>query len=190
MANVASSRSDLGPDVGYEAIGIVDSSLPTVGVFAKATAKDTPKAATEQSGTRTSLWSLQSNLTTWKFATSTPKNVRAGTGIRSESETEDTATSPVALPTPVSIPGPQRDDYGKGVIFYLRDKVVVGIILWNVFNRMPIARKVHRRSFAIPKKKVSLHQDLKKKILNFFCPLADNQGWRGTRRSERSGQAV
>lgn len=29
--------SDLGPDVGYEAIGIIDSSLPTVGVFAKAT---------------------------------------------------------------------------------------------------------------------------------------------------------
>lgn len=35
-----------------------------------------------------------------------------------------------------------KDDYGKGVIFYLRDKVVVGIILWNVFNRMPVARKV------------------------------------------------
>lgn len=27
--------SDLGSEVGYEAIGIVDSSLPTVGVFAK-----------------------------------------------------------------------------------------------------------------------------------------------------------
>lgn len=36
--------SDLGPDVGYEAIGIVDSSLPTVAVFAKATDKDNPKA--------------------------------------------------------------------------------------------------------------------------------------------------
>lgn len=36
--------------MGYEAIGLVDSSLPTVGVFAKATAKDTPKSATEQSG--------------------------------------------------------------------------------------------------------------------------------------------
>lgn len=36
--------SDLGPDVGYEAIGIVDSSLPTVAVFAKATEKDSPKA--------------------------------------------------------------------------------------------------------------------------------------------------
>ncbi|XP_056141373.1 apoptosis-inducing factor 1, mitochondrial isoform X4 [Lampris incognitus] len=105
--------SDLGPDVGYEAIGIVDSSLPTVGVFAKATAKDTPKAATEQSGT----------------------------GIRSESETEEVATVPVASLTPAPSPL-EKDDYGKGVIFYLRDKVVVGIILWNVFNRMPIARKI------------------------------------------------
>ncbi|XP_070699701.1 apoptosis-inducing factor 1, mitochondrial isoform X2 [Pempheris klunzingeri] len=106
--------SDLGPDVGYEAIGIVDSSLPTVGVFAKATAKDTPRAATEKSGT----------------------------GIRSESETEDTASSPVASETPAPTMGQHKDDYGKGVIFYLRDKVVVGIILWNVFNRMPIARKI------------------------------------------------
>ncbi|XP_026184077.1 apoptosis-inducing factor 1, mitochondrial isoform X2 [Mastacembelus armatus] len=106
--------SDLGPDVGYEAIGIVDSSLPTVAVFAKATAKDTPKAATEKSGT----------------------------GIRSESETEDTATSPVVSATPAPSEQQHKDDYGKGVIFYLRDKVVVGIILWNVFNRMPIARKI------------------------------------------------
>ncbi|KAM8899517.1 apoptosis-inducing factor 1, mitochondrial isoform 2-T2 [Spinachia spinachia] len=106
--------SDLGPDVGYEAIGIVDSSLPTVGVFAKATAKDTPKAATEESGT----------------------------GIRSESETEHTASSPVASSAPSPTDVQHKDEYGKGVIFYLRDKVVVGIILWNVFNRMPIARKI------------------------------------------------
>lgn len=106
--------SDLGPDVGYEAIGIVDSSLPTVGVFAKATAKDTPKAATESSGT----------------------------GIRSESETEAVAgnvTPGTAAPPPLA---QHKDDYGKGVIFYLRDKVVVGIVLWNVFNRMPVARKI------------------------------------------------
>ncbi|KAL4648332.1 apoptosis-inducing factor 1, mitochondrial isoform X2 [Arapaima gigas] len=107
--------SDLGPDVGYEAIGIVDSSLPTVGVFAKATAKDTPKAAAEQSGT----------------------------GIRSESETEAVASAEVSLPATTVPHAPQRgEEYGKGVIFYLRDKVVVGIILWNVFNRMPIARKI------------------------------------------------
>ncbi|XP_016143716.1 apoptosis-inducing factor 1, mitochondrial-like isoform X1 [Sinocyclocheilus grahami] len=106
--------SDLGPDVGYEAIGIVDSSLPTVGVFAKATAKDTPKAATEQSGT----------------------------GIRSESETEAVAGALTAETTATPPPIQQEEDYGKGVIFYLRDQVVVGIVLWNVFNRMPIARKI------------------------------------------------
>ncbi|XP_023688080.1 apoptosis-inducing factor 1, mitochondrial isoform X4 [Paramormyrops kingsleyae] len=106
--------SDLGPDVGYEAIGIVDSSLPTVGVFAKATPKDTPKAATEESGT----------------------------GIRSESETEAIASGEAAVSTSSPRIPQQGEDYGKGVIFYLRDKVVVGIILWNVFNRMPIARKI------------------------------------------------
>ncbi|XP_052412130.1 apoptosis-inducing factor 1, mitochondrial isoform X1 [Carassius gibelio] len=106
--------SDLGPDVGYEAIGIVDSSLPTVGVFAKATAKDTPKAATEQSGT----------------------------GIRSESETEAVAGTLKSETTATPPPTQQKEDYGKGVIFYLRDQVVVGIVLWNVFNRMPIARKI------------------------------------------------
>ncbi|XP_053846544.1 apoptosis-inducing factor 1, mitochondrial isoform X2 [Vidua macroura] len=108
--------SDLGPNVGYEAIGLVDSSLPTVGVFAKATEKDTPKSATEQSGT----------------------------GIRSESETEAEASevqiSQSSSPMP-QVPK-QGEDYGKGVIFYLRDKVVVGIVLWNIFNRMPIARKI------------------------------------------------
>ncbi|ELV11891.1 Apoptosis-inducing factor 1, mitochondrial [Tupaia chinensis] len=108
--------SDLGPDVGYEAIGLVDSSLPTVGVFAKATAQDNPKSATEQSGT----------------------------GIRSESETESEASEITIPPSAPAVPQApiQGEDYGKGVVFYLRDKVVVGIVLWNIFNRMPIARKV------------------------------------------------
>jgi len=43
-------RSDLGPQIGYEAIGLVDSSLPTVAVFAKANAADTPREAEKNSG--------------------------------------------------------------------------------------------------------------------------------------------
>ena len=46
----SNGRSDLGPNIGYEAIGLVDSSLPTVGVWTSATAKDTPAAATKDSG--------------------------------------------------------------------------------------------------------------------------------------------
>lgn len=105
--------SDLGPDVGYEAIGIVDSSLHTVAVFAMATEKDTPKAVVEETGE----------------------------GLRSETEA---AASPVA--TSQSKPSAlETEDYGKGIVFYLNDKAtVVGILLWNIFNKMPIARQVLR----------------------------------------------
>lgn len=33
--------SDLGPDIGFEAVGIVDSSLPTVAIYAKPPEKST-----------------------------------------------------------------------------------------------------------------------------------------------------
>lgn len=42
--------SDLGPQVGYEAIGVVDAALETIAVFAKSTSADTPKAVVEATG--------------------------------------------------------------------------------------------------------------------------------------------
>ncbi|KAB0799369.1 hypothetical protein PPYR_07249 [Photinus pyralis] len=117
--------SDLGPEVGYEAIGIVDSTLPTVGVFAKATSKDSPGAvvaATDE-------------------------------GIRSETELVSAECEPHYKADPEQMKLIEKikkeqglhhegEDFGKGVIFYLRDDIVVGILLWNVFNRMNIARQV------------------------------------------------
>jgi apoptosis-inducing factor 1 len=41
--------SDIGPKIGFEAIGLVDSSLQTVGLFAKADEEDTPLAQVKQS---------------------------------------------------------------------------------------------------------------------------------------------
>jgi programmed cell death 8 (apoptosis-inducing factor) len=41
--------SDLGPKIGFEAIGLVDSSLQTVGLFSKAGENDTPQAQVNQS---------------------------------------------------------------------------------------------------------------------------------------------
>merc|ERR1711962_1600183 len=107
--------SDLGPDVGYEAIGICDSSLPTVAVFAKGTEQDTPKAVVEETGE----------------------------SLRSETE-NSAAEAPVAagVSAPVVESPSSSEDYGKGVVFYVRDKVVVGMLLWNIFNRMSIARQV------------------------------------------------
>ena len=107
--------SDLGPDVGYEAIGLVDSKLPTVGIFATATDKDTPKGIVSKTDE-----SLRSES---EAKVAPPENIT--TGVHEK----------------VKIPPPQ-ENYGKGVIFYLNNDIVVGILMWNVFNKMSIARKV------------------------------------------------
>lgn len=110
--------SDLGPDVGYEAIGIVDANLPTVAVFAKATAKDSPKTSASDSNEQVS-----------------PEGTEKEKSEKLENVSHQLDPS-------------EGEDFGKGVVFYLKDDVVVGIVLWNVFNRMGVARQVlldHRK---------------------------------------------
>lgn len=98
--------SDIGPLVGYEAVGIIDSSLNTVGVFAKGHPNDTTPLINEaHQNTSTAIEDVK---------------------IQSKSNTE-------AL---------TENSYNKGVVFYLKNDVVVGIVLWNLFNRMSIARQV------------------------------------------------
>lgn len=100
--------SDLGPKVGYEAIGVIDSSLPTVSVFAK----------------------------------HTPEK-RSTNGEASDAVAESEAKSPTVADA-TTPPGDEddKDDFGKGVVFYLRDEKIIGIVLWNVFNRINTARAV------------------------------------------------
>lgn len=118
--------SDLGPKVGYEAIGILDSSLPTTGVFAKETEVDTPEHA-----------NMDEKLQIPPSDTAKP-------------ETPEKMETKPALPvtkvhaTPSKPPTTNAsDDFGKGVVFYLNENDrVVGILLWNIFNRISIARKI------------------------------------------------
>lgn len=110
--------SDLGPNVGYEAIGIVDSRLPTVGVYAKSNTEDTPKTAVTASKS-----SDRSDNDEAGLSSSLSSNVKS---ISLKSGGSNKA----------------NNDYGKGVIFYLKNDIVVGIVLWNVFNRMSVARQV------------------------------------------------
>lgn len=35
-----------------------------------------------------------------------------------------------------------EDDFSKGVIFYLKDEKIVGIVLWNIFNQLNTARAI------------------------------------------------
>lgn len=36
--------------------------------------------------------------------------------------------------------------YERGVVFYVRERRVVGVLLWNLFNRMHVARQVRTRA--------------------------------------------
>lgn len=92
--------SDLGPDIGYEAIGRISSEYPTVGVYARTVKDEIEEQKAAEEGTEESA------------VDGTPK--------------ED----------------PEKEEYDKGVIFYLKEGIVVGIVMWNVYNRMNIARQV------------------------------------------------
>ncbi|TPX48044.1 hypothetical protein SeLEV6574_g02283 [Synchytrium endobioticum] len=98
--------SDLGPEIGYEAVGVIDSSLSTVGVWAKG--NDQPRP---------------------------PEN--AG----------EPASSSSVLP----VDGKPDEEYGKGVVFYLSpEKQIVGVLMWNVFGKVPLARQIvkEKKAFA------------------------------------------
>lgn len=95
--------SDLGSDISFEAVGIIDSSLPTVSVFAQPEDLDT-------------------------IADSTKKE-----SSEDKEDQEDNVGSNEKKPS---------DKYSKGVVFYLKDDIIVGILLWNLFSRLTIARRI------------------------------------------------
>ncbi len=108
--------SDLGPRVGFEAIGLTDSELQTVAVYAKGTPDDeAPNEDTE--GNRE-----QKDIAPSATASALKHKIP---------ESRTTATT-----------NDNKGDYSKGVVFYIKENKVVGIVLWNIFNRIPIARKV------------------------------------------------
>ena len=71
--------SDIGPEINFEAVGILDSSLPTVSV--------------------------------WKKSKDTKSNVGS-------------------------------EAFDQGIVYYLRNKIVVGVLLWNISGEIENARNI------------------------------------------------
>lgn len=105
--------SDLGPNIGFEAIGLTDSALQTVAVYAKGQPDD-EKAKEDSEGNRE----------------------------QKEGAPAEATPNELKHKIPESSSNKTNEDYNKGVVFYLKENKVVGVVLWNVFNRIPIARKV------------------------------------------------
>jgi hypothetical protein len=40
------------------------------------------------------------------------------------------------------MPHRKSEYYGKGVVFYTKERTIVGILLFNLFNRLPLARQI------------------------------------------------
>lgn len=134
--------SDLGPEVGYEAIGIIDSSLPTVGVFAKL--DDTNDKSINSSETTNKHSNNDNELNNNTKNSDKSELVSHKIDNNNSDNNIDQKNNDVCSDNN-KISTKNEDDYEKGVIFYLRDNVVVGIVLWNIFNRMSIARQVLAR---------------------------------------------
>ncbi|ORZ33374.1 hypothetical protein BCR44DRAFT_125077 [Catenaria anguillulae PL171] len=89
--------SDLGPKIGYEAMGVLDSSLVTVGV-----------------------WGHQQT-----DASSVP--AAAADGAKTD--------APLGKP-------PGSEEFRKGVVFYVRDDKIVGVLMFNVHGKVDVARRI------------------------------------------------
>ncbi|CAF1015507.1 unnamed protein product [Rotaria sp. Silwood1] len=128
--------SDLGPNIGFEAIGLTDSALQTVAVYAKGKPDDEIQKEDSE-------------------------------GNREQQDILPTSNASALkhkIPETAATSADNKDDYNKGVVFYLKENKVVGIVLWNIFNRIPIARKIIKDQEVITNfqelaKLFNIHQD-------------------------------
>jgi programmed cell death 8 (apoptosis-inducing factor) len=130
-------RSDLGPEIGYEAVGLVDASLTTVGVWARASAADTP-SATELDPSDIRAQPLGQT----SISTTDPERERAF-GVGKEAGTTTITTFPTGMSSiSTHVSASSVPSFGKGVVFYAREGRIVGVLLFNLFNRVSLARDV------------------------------------------------
>ncbi|KAF9122386.1 Apoptosis-inducing factor 1, mitochondrial, partial [Mortierella sp. 14UC] len=111
--------SDLGPHIGYEAVGILDSKLSTVSIWTKkptiAAADAAAAAASEE----------------------TPKKESA------DKKDEGKRERATATPLPAeAVKVEDKEKYNKGLVLYLKDKKIVGLLMWNNFGKVEDARKI------------------------------------------------
>ncbi len=60
---------------------------------------------------------------------------------------EETSTGPIVIAetTPADSHSDEKsEEFGKGIVFYLKNEKIVGVLLWNLFGRTPIAQRIIR----------------------------------------------
>ncbi|KAF9904349.1 Apoptosis-inducing factor 1, mitochondrial, partial [Lobosporangium transversale] len=114
--------SDLGPHIGYEAVGILDSKLSTVSIWTKKPTVSDSAAVKEESG-------------------ETKESKTETTTAASEKEGKRERATATPLPAE-AVKVEDKEKYNKGLVLYLKDKKIVGLLMWNNFGKVDDARKI------------------------------------------------
>lgn len=127
--------SDVGKNVGFEAIGTVDSKLPTVGVFVKP-ASAAGAGDANSSGNEDVARKQEDGLKVDE------EEIPEQCEKYASKEMIEDQRKRVAKERALKSMEKENEDFARGVVFYLKDDIVVGMVLWNLFHRMSIARQV------------------------------------------------
>ncbi|KAK2516952.1 hypothetical protein Q9966_014846 [Columba livia] len=83
----------------------------------------------------------------------------------------------------------QREGHGNGVIFYLRDKVVAGIVVWNVFYRMAIASKISHSPGQHTLQSTSVTPSVQESFQDHHKGPQEGSGWPHSTNTEAAAEA-
>lgn len=120
--------SDIGSEISFEAVGLIDSNLRTVGVFCEEGDIFKPN---DNADADVSL-NISNENSPLQTADS-PTNSDQGT-----QNDQPSGYRVVSLP-----PASEDEKFSRGMVFYLDDSdVIVGILTWNIFGRLKIARRI------------------------------------------------
>ena len=123
---------------------MIDSSLTTVGVWARARSAESPQGTELDS----------SDIRVQPIGQTSISTTEPSMPFSEESqEMQPISTGPVEIETEITQNIPEiksepetsaeiSPSYGKGVVFYLKDRKIVGILLFNLFNRVNLAKEV------------------------------------------------
>ncbi|KAK2533818.1 hypothetical protein Q9233_004539 [Columba guinea] len=108
-----------------------------------------------------------------------------------DQETEAEASEidiPPSFPPVPQVPK-QREGHGGGAIFYLSDKIVAGIVVWNIFYRMPIAGKISHRLGQHTLQSTWVTPSVQERLQDHHKGPQEGSGWPRSTNSEAAAEA-
>ncbi|KAK2510637.1 hypothetical protein Q9233_017556 [Columba guinea] len=83
----------------------------------------------------------------------------------------------------------QREGHGDGAIFYLSDKIVAGIAVWNIFYRMPIAGKISHSLGQHTLQSTWVTPSVQERLQDHHKGPQEGSGWPRSTNSEAAAEA-